>query len=101
MDVDHPLPETVPVSYTVTCVERVAGRGGLVALAIVELDIAGVVLTIQGVRIMRRHDALAVEAPAFRSPRDGRSIPALLIPPELRDALASEILAAWRGLSLS
>jgi hypothetical protein len=91
--------DTVPVSYAVTSLEHVSGRGDLVPLAAVEIEIANIPVTIQGVRVVRRRDdLLAVEAPTFKSPRDGRSTPAILLPPALRDALATEVIEAlWRA----
>lgn len=84
--------ETVPVRFEVLGVERV-DRGRLVALANVLVDVAGVELTLQGVQVVREADGVVVRAPAFRHPRDGRWLPAVLLPPELRDAIGAEVLS--------
>ena len=43
--------ETETVSFSVVGVERVYRRGDLVALAIVELELAGVAMTLQGLQV--------------------------------------------------
>jgi stage V sporulation protein G len=94
------MTETVGVEYRVIGIAPIRGTGSLVGMAIVEVEIAGVVLTIQGIRIMRRQDgSLEVGAPTFKSPRDGRSIPAILLPDALRNALADEIIDSWRRIT--
>lgn len=93
--------ETIAVTYTLRGVERVHGCGKLAALAIVDLDVAGLVLTLQGVRIMQRPDGgLAVEAPTFRHPRTSMSLPCILLPPELSAAIAAEVLDAMGAPTL-
>lgn len=64
--------ETVPVEYRVIGTESVHGRGRLERLAVVEVEIAGIVLTLQGVQVMRDPAGrLTCRAPTFRHPRDG------------------------------
>jgi hypothetical protein len=90
-------PETVPVGLTVIGVEPVRGSGKLIALGIIKLDIGGVIFRLQGVQILRQRDgSLTCAAPCFRHPRDGRWLPAVLLPPELSDAIAAEVLAEAR-----
>jgi hypothetical protein len=94
--------ETVPVTYTLIGIESVRNSGRLIALAIVEIDVAGVVLTLQGVRVMRRPDgSLAVEAPTFRHPRTGKSLPCILLPPALAQAFADDVLTAMGAATVA
>jgi hypothetical protein len=87
-------PDTVPVEYRVVGVEPVRGSGRLVALAIIELDVAGVAI-VQGVQIRRSPDGrLNCLALTWRNPRTGQSIPAVLLPLEFAAALGNEVLAA-------
>jgi hypothetical protein len=89
------MSDTVDVTYSLRGIERVAGAGRLIGLAILELDVAGVVLTLQGVQVRRRADGgLACEAPTFRCPRTGKSLPAVILPDALSAAIAAEVLAA-------
>ena len=92
--------ETLPVSFTVVGVERVQGRGKLVGIAIVEIDIGGIVLTLQGVQVLKipGTKGLTCSAPMFRNPRDGQWIPSVLFPEELTGPLEDELLAAYRAL---
>jgi hypothetical protein len=82
---------TTIVTFTVTDVEPVRGAGRLVALAKVELELDGVVLVMQGVRVMRQRDRITTQAPRFRDPRTGDWIPALIVPEELGQAIAREL----------
>ena len=87
------MSETVPVTYTVLGFEQVQGAGRLVGLAIVEVDLAGVVLTLQGAQVVREADgSLTCKAPTFRHPRTGGWLPAVVLPPELRDAIGREVV---------
>ena len=88
--------DTCPVAVTVLGVERVTGRGSLVALAIVELDLFGVVVTLQGVQVHRRPvgGSVEVRSPVWRHPRTGAWLPGVLLPPELADALTGQVIEA-------
>ena len=91
-------PETVAVQFTVRQVEGVHGRGALVALAVVELDLAGAVFTLQGVQVVTTPGGgLECRAPVWRHPSRGTWLPSVLLPPELADALAVEVLTEWRA----
>jgi stage V sporulation protein G len=88
--------DTVPVSFVVEGVEPARDRGRLVGLAIVAVEVGGAWLQLQGVQVIRdAAGALTCRAPVFRHPRDGRWLPAVLLPPELTDAIAAEVLAAF------
>ena len=88
---DTPDSTSVEVSFQVVRVERVdAGR--LCALATVIIAVNEVEMAIQGVRVMRQPTGLlAVEAPRFRRP-GGEWVPAVMLPPELKQAIADDIL---------
>jgi stage V sporulation protein G len=89
------MSETQAVAVTVLGVERVTGMGATIALAIVEIDVAGVVITLQGVRVVRRPDGThACDAPKWRHPRSGRWLPCVLLPASLSGPLAAEVLHA-------
>jgi hypothetical protein len=88
------MSDTVPVEYRVIGTEPVHGRGRLERLAVVEVEIAGIVIVLQGVQVMRNATGgLECRAPALRHPRTGRWLPAVLLPVELSDAIAAEVLA--------
>ncbi len=67
----------------------------LLALAIVELDIGGAVLELQGVQVVRLATGLVCRTPPFRHPRDGRWLPGIVLPPEVMDAVANMVLDAF------
>ncbi len=92
-------PETMPVRFTVRSVEPVHGRGILVGLAVVEMDVSGVVFMLQGVQIIATPGSGKVEcrAPMWRHPSRGTWIPGVLLPPELADVMAHEVLSEWLG----
>lgn len=46
---------------------------------------------------MKEARGVGVEAPQFRHPRDGRYLPAVVLPPELRDPIGREVLEALAG----
>ncbi len=83
--------DSVEVSFQVVSVERV-DTGRLFALATVVITVNDVEMAIQGVRVMRQPTGmLAVEAPRFRRP-GGEWVPAVMLPPELKQAIADEVL---------
>ncbi len=85
--------ERMTVTMTVLGVEQVRDRGSLIGLAIVELDIAGVILTLQGVQVLRMPDgSLACRSPQFRRP-NGVWTSGVVLPPDLAEALGAEVLA--------
>jgi hypothetical protein len=90
--------DAVPVRFVVDGVERVRGSGRLIGLANVTVEIAGAWLTLQGVQVVRdASGGLTCRAPVFRHPRDGRWLPAVLLPAELQDAVGAQVLATWRA----
>ena len=89
--------ERMTVTMTVIGVEQVRGRGPLIGLAMVELDIAGVVITLQGVQVLRSPDgSLTCRSPQFRR-SNGAWTSAAVLPPDLAEALGAEVLAHLRS----
>jgi len=82
---------TTTVTFTVTDMERVHGAGRLTALAAIELELDGIGLTVQGVRVIRRNGRVTIEAPHYRNPKTGQWLPALILPDELGAAIAREL----------
>jgi stage V sporulation protein G len=82
---------TTIVSFTVLGIEPVRGAGRLIALASVEIELDGVILIMQGVRVVRMGDGILTEPPKFRDPRTGDWLPALIVPAELGEAIAREL----------
>lgn len=82
---------TSTVTFTVTDVDRVEGAGRLIALASIELELDGVALVVQGIRVVRHNNRISTEAPRFRDPRTGQWVPALILPDELGRAIAREV----------
>jgi stage V sporulation protein G len=84
------------VSFAVTEFEWVRGKGRLAGLADVRIEIEGVVLLLRGVRVLREPDGgLACQEPRSRHP-DGVWVAALVLPPELLDAIEAAVLALAR-----
>jgi hypothetical protein len=73
----------VPIELTIIAHEAVRNRGTLLALVVVDVDIAGVVIRLQGVEIHRsKLRKLTIAAPQFRA-ANGKRHPAVLMPPDV------------------
>ncbi len=84
---------TTPVRIAVR-LERVE-RGGVLALACVEISIAGVPITLQGLRLRRGLDGLmTVELPMFDHPTGGR-LTHIGLHDDLARGVVEEVVAAW------
>ena len=93
--------ETSVVTFAVINFEWVRGKGRLAGLADLRIEIEGVVFLLQGVRVLREPDGrLECQEPRFRHPRGGW-VPALVLPPELSDAIAATVLALARDADRS
>lgn len=89
------MPDTIPVEFRVLAMLPVTGRGRLLYLADVTLEIAGVELVLQGVQVVRDEaNRLVCGMPQFRHPTTGTGHPAVVLPVELEDAIAAELLGA-------
>jgi len=87
------MTDTASVTVELVQVDRTPGRGALVALAVCEIDVAGIVFRLQGVQARRAPGGgLAVVEPHCRGP-DGGWYPGVLLPAEVHRALASLIRA--------
>ena len=82
---------TATVTFTVTDVERIEGAGRLAALAAIEIELDGIALTVQGVRVVRQRNRITAEAPRYRDPRTGQWLQALILPDELGAAIGREL----------
>lgn len=87
------MTDTLPVSVEVLGVE-IVNKGALLALANVLVSFDGVEIEIQGVQVRRHPDGrVTVDSPCFRG-GDGRWLPALVLPPELGQAIADAVTGA-------
>jgi hypothetical protein len=86
--------DAVNVSFVVAGIEPLQGAGALRAMANVEVNVGGTFdFTLQGIQVRARGNGLVVQAPQYRDPKSGRwLLPAVLLPPELRDAIAATVL---------
>src|SRR5947208_6741232 len=84
--------DTVPVTATVLQIQRVEADR-LLALADIELQVAGLAIGLRGIRVIRTAvpGVVAVEAPCYRR-RDGVLAPAVTLPEELAAAIAGAVL---------
>ena len=89
--------ETVSVAVTVLRLDRVAA-GGLLALAAVEIDIAGVVLTLHGVRVIRTGPRSRGVAAPFCRVAKGRLAEAISLPADVTRAIGEVVLDEYEGL---
>jgi stage V sporulation protein G len=88
--------DTIGVSFEVKGVERLRGCGALIACAVVEVEIAGVPIVLQGVTVRRlANGQLLCQAPKFRDPRTGNWCAAVILPETLRDAIGAEVISAF------
>ena len=85
--------KTTPVQLAVQ-LERIE-RGGVLALAHVEIAIAGVAITLQGLRLRRGLDGvMSVELPMFEHPSGGR-FTCIGLYDDLARGVVDEVIAAW------
>lgn len=89
--------ETASVNVRVNDVTPTPGKGKVLALASVEIDVAGVTFFLHGVQVVRSKDpntggeAVGVDLPRYRSPA-GSWKQALTLPNELRRPIAHAVL---------
>ena len=85
--------KTTPVQLAVQ-IERIE-RGGVLALATVEISIAGVPITLQGLKVRRGLDGImSIELPMFDHPSGGR-FPCIGLFDDLARGVVDEVIAAW------
>ena len=85
------MSDIAEVEVTLTQVDRVHGRGELIALLAADVVIAGVPLQLQGIQVRRDRIGLKMRAPEFRG-SDGRWWPAVVLPGEVMQALLDAYL---------
>jgi len=74
------MPDTAPVTVDLIQVDRTPGRGSLIALAVAEVDVGGLVFRLQGVPVRRAPGGrIGVAEPHTRGP-DGAWYPAVFLP---------------------
>ncbi len=84
----------VPVRVTVIDLAPIE-RGGVLALAGVEIEIAGVPVTLQGLRLRRGLDGrMMVELPMFDHP-SGARFPAIGLCDDLARGVVAAVIEAW------
>jgi hypothetical protein len=70
-------------------------RDGVLALATVEIEISGVSITLQGIRLRRALDGrMMVELPMFEQP-SGARFPCVGLHDDLARGVVDEVAAAW------
>ena len=78
----------------IAAIEHVRGSCGVTALATVEVEVSGVAILVQGIRVVRAPGGrLCCLPPAFRHP-DGRWQPAVTVSAELSETISAAVLAA-------
>lgn len=89
--------QTLPVTATLLKIQR-AESGRLLALADVEIEIAGIALRLHGVRVIATGPRQrGVAAPGYRM-ATGRLADAVTLPPELARAVADIVLDEYESL---
>jgi hypothetical protein len=95
--VDPMTDGTVPVTVTVLQIDRISA-GKLLALASVEIEIAGVSLEMRGLRVIRTAPGrVGVEPPCYRG-ATGAAVPAVILPEELSAAIANAVLDEFESI---
>lgn len=91
------MSDCAEATVSVVGVEAVTGMGKVRWLAIVDIEVAGIWVQLQGVRVVSTPAGLAVRPPVFRHPVHGW-VPCATMPPAVTDALAASVLAAvWEA----
>lgn len=83
---------TSPATVEVLSLTLSRAPGRLIGLAVVEVVLDDVPIVLQGVRVLRRADGMAVvEMPAYRH-SSGELLPAVVLPDELDEAVQRQVL---------
>jgi len=95
------MTQTTPVEFRVTAMEHLPDSGSLLAVADVEAVIGGVPILIQGLQVHRRQSdgRLTCSLPQKKHPRTGKWLSAVVLPPELSQAIGDEVVATIRESS--
>ncbi len=82
------------LAVRVAAIEHVRGSCGVRALAAVEVEVGGLAMVVQGIRVVRAPGGgLCCLPPAFRHP-DGRWMPAVTVSAELSNVISAAVLGA-------
>ena len=89
---------TAPITFTILDIERVHGRGKLLAFVSVEISASDLEFTVQGLQLQRHGTGTVLTSPTFRR-ADGASCPSVILPAELLTAIATELATdlRWRS----
>jgi hypothetical protein len=83
---------SVPVEVRLLRVQKIAGRGTLKCFFDAQIDIQGVEIEVHGFQCRETaRGAISILAPQFRS-RDGRWLPALILPDSVMSAIGDAFL---------
>lgn len=85
--------DTVSVTVSVVSLTPVASKITLLALADVEIEVAGAVFTLHGVQLRADGEHTKVTMPQYRDP-GGAWKPALSLPEELKGPIGDAVIAA-------
>lgn len=82
------------LAVRIAAIEHVRSSCSVTALAAVEVEVGGLAMTVQGIRVVRAPGGgLCCLPPAFRHP-DGRWLPAVTVSAELSGAISAAVLKA-------
>ncbi len=87
--------ETVPVDIRLLAIER-TNIGKVRAYAVVEIEIAGVCLIVEGITVTHDRGEISADLPAWR--RDGRKYPDIGLPAEIYEPIGRLVLEAYREM---
>jgi hypothetical protein len=90
-------PDTVTVAATVLRIKR-ADAGRLLALAEVEIEIAGIAFTLHGVRVISTGPRSRCVAAPYCRIAGGRLADAITLPPELSAAIGTAVLDEYDAM---
>jgi hypothetical protein len=93
------MSDTTPVTVVVSPLIKAFGKSRLRFTTVVELEIAGIAITLQGVAVTSdQRGNLRVELPQTRHP-NGTYYPCIAVPIELHRAIEVEVLSLVPGSS--
>jgi hypothetical protein len=92
------MSETTSVQIVVSPLTRAYGKGRLKFTTVVELEIASIAITLQGVAVVSdQRGKLTVTMPQSKHPTTGVSYPAIALPIELHRCIEVEVLSLVPG----
>lgn len=85
--------ETSTVSIVVVTINPVSSGGRLLALADAEILLDGVAIGLHGLQVYADSSKTEIRLPKYRAP-NGDWLPAISLPPELKEPLGDAVMAA-------